>query len=499
MAGHLIKIEQAENDLLACAAYVAESLSKSDGHAAAMEEIVPYYLAKGALDLAAELANTVDDSFARDRLLMSVADECAAANDVEYAFQLADAIEERSTRDEARQKIAGQIAGSGDFARSLEIAENLAHPYFAYVEISDHLAKAGDEAQAREIIEKIDFPSAKVAALQNLALRQTEKENFAGAIDSLERASRAAEEIEFEEEEIQARISIGYNFIEAKENGRAIEIFDRAKASAERLETVQRDSFLGDIAVGLLCAGSVELADRALDLVGDNVQIAATLVGYGREFWRRGETTEAVETLEEACSILKSQRDRDVRDTAARVNLWAAVAVEFARFEKTERAIEIAQEIPEENAHTAALSGIAQICIARGEDDLAKQSISGIDDDSQKTFALLAVSDAANQAGESVHALVFLNESAAFADTVDRLTARAKAFDQLARRYHAFEDREKMHAMFYESLTTILKIRDGSDRAAALARMSEFYEANHLDLTDTERETMLKIIAKSNS
>ena len=54
------------------------------------------------------------------------------------------------------------------------------------------------------------------------------------------------------------------------------------------------------------CApASVELADRALDLVGDNVQIAATLVGYGREFWRRGETTEAVETLEEACSIFK--------------------------------------------------------------------------------------------------------------------------------------------------------------------------------------------------
>ena len=51
-----------------------------------MEEIVPYYLAKGALDLAAELANTVDDSFARDRLLMSVADECAAAERCRIRF-----------------------------------------------------------------------------------------------------------------------------------------------------------------------------------------------------------------------------------------------------------------------------------------------------------------------------------------------------------------------------------------------------------------------------
>ena len=189
-----------------------------------------------------------------------------------------------------------------------------------------------------------------------------------------------------------------------------------------------------------------------------------------------------------------------MRDTAARVNLWAAVAVEFARFEKTERAIEIAQEIPEENAAHRPRCPASRKSASRAAKMIWRNSQSA-----ELTTIRRKLSPCSRSPTRQIRRAnlptrsFFSTNQPPFADTVDRLTARAKAFDQLARRYHAFEDREKMHAMFYESLTTILKIRDGSDRAAALARMSEFYEANHLDLTDTERETMLKIIAKSNS
>ena len=315
----------------------------------------------------------------------------------------------------------------------------------------------------------------------------------------LDRAAEAANDIEFHEEQLRALIDIGSHYLEAKNNGRAVEIFDQAKASAETLDSIQKDSFLGDIALGFLQAGSLELADRSLDLVNDNVQISSTLVGYAREFWWRSERTEAVESLEEAYSILKSQRDRDIRDTPARVKLWTAIAVEFAQLEKPERAFEIAQEIPEENAHTSALAQIAQISIARREDEWAKQAVNAINDDSQKTLALLGVSDAASRAGKTDEAVALLNEAAAFAETIDRLGVRSAAFDELARRYHAFGDREKMREMFYENLSTIIEIRSDSDQAVALAKMAEFYEANKLDLTAVEREMMLRIIAKSNA
>lgn len=499
MAEHLIETETAEGDLLACAAYVAENIKSADGHAAAIKEIVSRYLERDAVDLAAELANTVDDPFTRDRLLIRVAEKCAAVGDDEYAFQLVEAIEESAAKDEAREHIAVQKSVKGNFAEALELVENLPHADHALTEIAVRQAASGDDAKASAIVEKIEFADAQAVAWQRLAAVHLEKGATEKAVSMIDRAAESADEIEFNEEKISSLIIAGEYFLEAKENGKAVKSFDKAKTAAETLDSVQKDSFLGNIALGFLQAGSLELADRTLDLVSDNVQISSTLVGFAREFWKRDERTEAVETLEEAYSILKSQRDREIRDTQARVKLWASIAIEFARIEKPERAVEIAQEIPEENAQSSALAQIAQLCIQRNEDEWARQAIGAIDDDSQKTFALLGVSDAANRAGKTDEAHAFLDESAAFAEMVDRLVARSAAFDELARRYHLFGNAEKMREMFYENLETIFNIRDASDQAAALARMSEFYEAQKLDLTDAEREMLLRIISKSDS
>ena len=55
MAEHQIDIENAQEDLLSCAAFLAETIGSSDGHAGAMSEIVPRYLAKGDVDVNMEL------------------------------------------------------------------------------------------------------------------------------------------------------------------------------------------------------------------------------------------------------------------------------------------------------------------------------------------------------------------------------------------------------------------------------------------------------------
>ena len=93
MSEHFISREDAEQDLLACAAYLAENIKSADGRAEAMNSVVPRYLALGNVDLAAALADTVDDPFSRDKLLVIVAEHCASIDDDEYAMQLADAIE----------------------------------------------------------------------------------------------------------------------------------------------------------------------------------------------------------------------------------------------------------------------------------------------------------------------------------------------------------------------------------------------------------------------
>ena len=74
MSQHFISRADAESDLLACATYLAESIESADGRAEGISAVVPRYLNHGDVDLAAELANTVEDPFTRDRLLIRVAE-----------------------------------------------------------------------------------------------------------------------------------------------------------------------------------------------------------------------------------------------------------------------------------------------------------------------------------------------------------------------------------------------------------------------------------------
>lgn len=498
MAEHFIAIEEAEKDLLACAAYVAERIKSLEGHAAAMAEVVPRYLKKDAVDLAAELANTVEDPFARDRLLRDVAEKCAAAGDDEYALQLVEAIEEFTTQDETRELIAAQKAAHGDFAKASEIAAALPHGDYVFADIAVRQFAAGDEAAALATLQRIESPSAETLGWRNLAHFCLEKGDSEKAVNLLERAARSVKEIEFLEEEIDELIDLANDFIEARTNSRAVEIFDRAKTVAETLDNVHRDKFLANIAHGFLRAGSLELADRTLDLVADGTQTATALLAFAREFHARGETTEAFETLEEAHAILKSQRSGEIRDSRARFNLWAAIAVEFARFGKNERALETVQEIPDETNPPAALQQIVRVVAARGETDAARQAVNIFADEGQKLFAFLNISDAKMQANQPDEALNYLREAAMLAENVEQLGVRSTAYNELARRLYDHDDSEKMRELQLENLEMIFSIRDESDRVAALAEMADFYKSKNIELTAAEREMMAKIIGKTN-
>ena len=120
MSDHFISQDQAETNLLDCAAFLAERIKSSDGHAEAMAAIIPRYLAKGDVDLSAELANAVDDPFSRDKLLIIVAEKCAEMDDDEYALQLADAIEDHALQAQAFERIGLVLAGKENRLLAIE-------------------------------------------------------------------------------------------------------------------------------------------------------------------------------------------------------------------------------------------------------------------------------------------------------------------------------------------------------------------------------------------
>jgi tetratricopeptide (TPR) repeat protein len=487
MSDYFISRASAEGDLLAAAAYMAERIKSADGRAEAMKAVVPLYLARGEVDLAAELANAIDDPFSRDKLLTLVAEKCAEIDDDEYALQLAGSVEEHGMRAEAFERVALIRAGKGDFAKAAEIADTLAHPDFVYAGIAMKQAVDGDDAAAKATLERIEFAAARVSALQQTAAARLEGGKTEKAVSTLDDAVAAAADIEHDEEKIRALCDIGSLFIDATRNDKAIETFDQARALAEVLDNTHRDHFLVNCALGFMFAGSDELAESTLDLVPDKTQMASALLGMAREYWKREDKEDALDAIDEAYQILKSQRDIETRDSRARNGLMASIAAQFAGFGKTERAVEIARENQDPAEETNALSQIAQILTVQNEDELARQAIDSIADDADRVTTLISISDAKAKLEEKESAIARLDEAASLAETVPQLAARSNILALLASRFAGNDSPDKARNMSLENLQVISEIKDESSRAAALATLADLHQSIGFELSDQER------------
>lgn len=490
MSDLFISIGQAENDLLAAAAYIGERIKSSDGHAEAMNTVLPLYLARGEVDLSAELANSVDDPYSRDKFLTLVAEKCAEIDDDEYALQLAEAIEDVGIQSQALERVALALAGKGHIEKAREIADNMAHPDFVLAGIAAKQAEDGDAAAARETVGDIDFPSAKVAAIQHIASTLIAGDAPEESVTWLETGVEAAIEIEHDEEKIRSLCDIAAHFVEAKRNDKAIETYDVARGLAELLDNSMRDFFLGSCALGFLGAGSLELADQTLDLVTDKTQMASALVGFARESWKKDEKTEALDTLDEAYAILRSQREIEIRDSRSRNRLLTVVAVQFAGFGKTERGVELAHENPDPSEETEALTQIAQILVVQNEDELARQTIDEIAEDADRMFSLISLADAKLKLGDAVTALALLDEAVSMADAIPQLAARSNALNEIAFRFAEQGNVVKAREICRVSLATVNDIRDDSSQAACLAALSQVYFATNMELGDDERSAI---------
>jgi tetratricopeptide (TPR) repeat protein len=480
MSEFFISRDEAGADVLACAAFVAERVAGGDAHAEAVSAVVPRYLARGNVDVAAEFANTVDDPFVRDRLLIAVAAKCADLDDDEYALQLADAIEEVGLQSQAREVIARIKAGKGDIETARKIANDVMHPDQVLAAIAIRQAADGNQDAATETLSEIDYPASSVVALITMASERIEKGETEKAVEYLETASVLAEEIEHDEERIRALIDVGHRFVEAERNAKAIETFDKARSFAEDLNNVHRDNLLGSVSVAFMHAGTVELADSTLDMVTDKTQISTALLGFAREYSRRGEMDDALEALDEAYEVLRSQRDTETRDSKAKFALFASIAAQFAGFEKGERAIEIAEKIEDDKQAKSALSQVAVIMTQQGKDELARQALNTISDEAQRVFALIGMHDVAAKS-DAETAKGFLNEAAEAVESIPQLGPRANALNEIAARAGKAQNDELFNATLDRLLTSVSEMKGDRNKATALADLAATLEELQLE------------------
>ncbi len=497
MAEHSFSIEEAQTDLLACAVYVAENIGSREARTAALETIISYFLNKSDVDNAAGLADSIDDPFTRDRLLASVVSKCAETDDDDYALQLIDAIVEHSAKNTARENFALAKARKGQFDVALDAARSLDHSSDALAGIAVFQIESGFEAEAYKTLEKIDFYSAKVDALQSIANHYLGEDETERALAALDRAASDAQEIEFTEDRIRSMLGIGATYIEAGLNDKAIEIYGKTSEIIAGLDGVHKDNLFVNTAVGFLRAGSIDLADRTLDLVVDKAQIADCLVGFSQIFRIRGELEDALESLEEAYAILRSQSEREIRDTKSRLQLFAAIAKEFAALGKTERGLEIAHDSPDEQLKNVTLSQIATICTLAGNHEMAGQAILGIGDDSQRIPALIAKSDALAENGSRDDSLESLEEARRITDSIPQFIMRSELMNEIAKRYHRQGLEKKARQIASDTIEVIQEIRGDANRAAALAELSQTFVYLDLELSGENKRKLATFVRSS--
>lgn len=493
MSEHLISADDARSDLTSCAAFLAETLT-GDNRAVAMSAVLPNYLEKNDVDTAAELANTVDDPYMRDRLLQIVAEKCAELGDDEYALQLADAVEEFGTRSQTYEKIAVKKAAAGDIDKALEIAETLTHPDSVYAAAAAKYALLDDNGSAKEMLDRIEFAPEKVYALIGIASVKFDAGDADSASDALDQAAETAESIDHSEEKLRAFRDIGNLFTEIGSEHKAILVFEKMSEFAETFDSVNRDGFLAASAVGLLRAGSEEFSDRSFDLIEDKTQIATALLGISREEWRTDKRDEAIGSLEESLSILRSQKENETRDTAAKNALFGSIAIQFAGFGKDERGIEIAQDNEDDGQQLSALAQIAQITATQGNLDVARQALNAIFEDAHRIFALIGVSDAVKKNGDETAALAMLEETDSAIGSIPQLASKISAYSEISNRYTAFGQTDKARTAAANAFTSITELRDTASRSANLAELANIYEQSGFELNDEEKEQMMMLV-----
>jgi tetratricopeptide (TPR) repeat protein len=489
-------LENAKDDILKAATYLAEKLSSTDGYAEAMKTIVPLYLEKNEVDLAAELADNVHDPFVRDYLLMLVAEKCSEIDDDEYALQISEAIDDKAIQVETLEKIALRKIEKGSIEKALKIAEMLYTPERIFKEVALKYAENGNVEKAKSFIEQILIPSDKVLALQSLSeflLKQNKTEE---ALQILNQACDQIEELDYEADKIRTLEEIANLFIRIGQKDKAIELLEKARQKAEKLEGIDRESLLSIIALGFLNAGSLELADRTLDLISDKIIIASTLISFARYFYENGESTEALDALEEAYQIQKSASAKEIRSTKEVFQLLSFIAVEFAKFGKGERAIEIAQQIGDENEQFKALSQIAQVFALQNKNEMVDQAIKAINQEDGKLFALIAVSDASKAQNRMDEALNSLQLALELVETVPQLSSRVSIYNEIAERFLNYGQIDKAREILLESIKTAALIRDESLASIALALSSKIYEKAGFTLNDSEKNILYQILSK---
>jgi tetratricopeptide (TPR) repeat protein len=210
-----------EQDLLASALAVADTVENGEERSEIMEAIAVDYAQRRDLSRAVELVESISDPYLKDRALGTVAACSIDAGLPDLASDLLDAIDDPSLLTLAIEQIAIRYAQRGDFNEALETVGELADNTEVISNIAIIYAKSGLAEEALNLARSLDHAMTKASTLGHIATESLNRGRNLEAEELLSEAAEAAKEIDFPEDGAYSIIGIASVYATMGERERA--------------------------------------------------------------------------------------------------------------------------------------------------------------------------------------------------------------------------------------------------------------------------------------
>jgi hypothetical protein len=172
----------------------------------------------------------------------------------------------------------------------------------------------------------------------------------------------------------------------------------------------------------------------------------------------------------------------------------ATVAVRYAAYGKTERAVQIANENPFEVSRFQALIEIAKVCAHAGNDEVLESVVGEIPAPLEKVMAIVGAAFIKLENGAREIASKDLEQAHAIAPDIEQVSARCELLGEIALGFSLAGAQTRARDVAHEALRIVSSIRDEPEKVNALANLSSVFSRAGIEVDDEDRAELKKLV-----
>jgi tetratricopeptide (TPR) repeat protein len=362
-----------EQDLLASALAVADTVENGEERSEIMEAIAVEYAQRRDLSRAVELVERISDPYLKDRALGTVAACSIDAGLPDLASDLLDAIDDPSLLTLAIEQIAIRYAQGGDFNEALETVGELADNTEVISNIAVICAKSGLTEEALKLARSLEHAMTKASTLGQLATESLNRGRNQEAEELLSEAAEAIKEIDFPEDGAYSLIGIAPVYATLGEREQAFATLLEAANLCGDIEstsgvgltaTYARDQALAQVVGGLAELNFFDKADQVLENIEDPFQFSDATRSLAREYHKSGRPKEAEALLAQAVEVAKDPEVTGERGLLLQSEVFARLAYAYAVCGHYQESLRVAQLINGTELRTGVLQEIGKAAVS---------------------------------------------------------------------------------------------------------------------------------------